>query len=126
MEFDFDLSHECQHATITACSRGVGLLDTVFPDWWQSINPDTLDCTSGRHNVLGQIYGTSEQGRIMLGSGAGDRDFLFHHGFCVNSLENWKEQARLVDTLWRMGVSERKNTYRPKVHDASYSHMTMR
>jgi hypothetical protein len=103
----YDLSQQCIDSTVSSVHRGIKLLDEHVPGWHKSVTPGTLDCTSGRNNVLGQLFGTSEEGCIILGSGAGDRDFLFHFGFCVNSLENWKAQARLVDDTWMSAILSR-------------------
>ena len=78
--------------------RGANLLDEKYPGWYKKINLDNLDITSCFRCILGQLYGSYENGIDIL-----SMHFYTstHYGF-THGTPQWKEliQNRLdIDKL---------------------------
>lgn len=82
-----------------SAANGAHLLDTVKPDWYQTVNFVTLNQSSFRNCVLGQNFGDYDHGLRKVGApGPKNRDHWAHdHGFdriydYGASTEAWKNE----------------------------------
>ena len=85
------------HIAARRVRRGAELLDRVHPGWREKIQIDTLDISSTRHCILGQLYGSYSEGLNAVGRVWTGR----HWGFILLSplfepvlQQAWKEEVQ--------------------------------
>lgn len=90
-------------------SMGVEYLDTRCPEWWRSIDLDTLELDNGSTCVLAQLYGDWVAGVEALGLDNPTAETL---GF-VTLRPEWPDimdtlATRQLTPLWRAIIRERQ------------------
>lgn len=88
---------------------GAALLDVQRPTWYLEIDLETLDISSLRYCVLGQIYGAFHDGMKELDF---DVDRCVAHGFCAgeNIEEDRKVHYNQLTDYWRAEIQKRLKT----------------
>lgn len=92
-------------------SKGAKLLDDAMPGWAGLINVETLDMSGARMCILGQLYGSSEEGCRVLGMD-NYRSFRPTCGFEASSIGGYAENCQLLKCDWLTQISMRI----PSVH----------
>lgn len=85
-------------------ARGAALLDEKHPGWDRLIDLETLDMTSGTRCVLGQLYGTLDDGEAVLGLG---RAQTARHGFICTSAAFYGCICGELAAPWRAEIARR-------------------
>jgi hypothetical protein len=95
--------------TREARDRGAALLDAALPEWRASIDKDTLDMTSGKLCVLGQVLGGYLPGRELLGGPSGENMDMehvwgIHNGFVArymaSNVDRYADHADALRRAW--------------------------
>lgn len=84
--------------------EAVELLDREYPDWEYLVDPEVLNNSSGRKDVLGQVYGKSYRGQIELGLSSDQRESLGFDG---------------DEGSWMKVISQRIKEKGPRAHQLS-------
>lgn len=78
-------------------AAGAALLDEKRPGWSEAIDCAMLDIATGRHCVLGQLYGTYGDGLSKLSITAPGQ-----YGFAVSA------ERELMNEAWREEIARRR------------------
>ena len=99
---------------LTPAQTGAALLDKKFPDWAKKIDVRYLNMASAVNCVLGQLYGTSENGCAELG-GDNPRDFLFAHGFMATPIGGLERNLEALKADWCACIERRVPSLNKKI-----------
>ena len=100
--------------------RGAAYLDEIDPGWYRRIDPDTLELSSGRACVLGQLHGEFRRGLSrthLLDLSSAPRANLspVAYGFrCVQGVPNdvQDQDYALLNQAWHTAIRERRTADR--------------
>jgi hypothetical protein len=99
-------------------ARGAALLDQRWPGWADAIDPRRLDLASAEDDVLGQLYGSFDEGLgelVMLDANPGawaDSDWAPTYGFDLPAeIGSDQEPAGYADLIrcWRSEIARRQH-----------------
>lgn len=88
-----------------SAARGAQLLDKIEPGWFNHINVGNLDISSGSFCILGQLYGTYEQGIDHHLPGEISAYNSANWGFCLGRNESYAD----LDMAWLSEIMARRN-----------------
>lgn len=99
--------------TQSPAHQGAALLDKRFPDWFTRINLDRFTISSGRHCVLGQLYGSVERGWPLLcaeishDSRFDARQALIEYGFSATTIGGYEKNLHELNNAWLTEIDRR-------------------
>lgn len=95
------LTHDISAESI---ERGIAMLDSRIADWRERVDLDALDMADAQACLLGQIYGSLNQGLEALEVASSHAD---HYGFSIpfNAYEAEALNEKLNDA-WREALSK--------------------
>lgn len=81
--------------------RGAALLDEKVPGWRERVNPDTLDMSSDRNCVLGQLYDWYALGLQTLGVTTVIEATRYGFDVAYNVVQRDRTQTPALTDAWR-------------------------
>jgi hypothetical protein len=93
-------------------ATGARLLDRERPGWAHQVDPERLDMTTARDDVLGQLYGDFQAGLDQLVAceptgQARPYSWASRHGFDLPIDAGWGDYAQLTEA-WRAELARRR------------------
>lgn len=82
---------------------GAAFLDERWPGWWKRVNSRTLNVESCLNCVLGQLFGSYQEGMDWVSDMTGHK-FACRYGFATGTMGNYK----LLTELWVEVLTQRR------------------
>lgn len=96
-------------SSLLRVARGAGFLDSVFPAWWQLVDPLNLDLSSMAMCVLGQVYGDFGRGlRVTRFHDDVSRNVM-SYGFCGGLDSDLDWELADLKAAWILAVEKRRS-----------------